>query len=116
MARFRKRAGTVPAGPVEHQVTIFERLETFTRRAEAPSPTRPALRLFFQPRKPVQHEGEPERMRTRRDFHGVPPVTAQTARSPMTIKPPPMVTVRMLRDVPFSPNHSCTITRRPIAA
>jgi len=47
MARFRKRAGAAVLGPPEHQLTIFERLETFTRRAEAPSPTRPAVRLFL---------------------------------------------------------------------
>ncbi len=47
MARFRRRAGATPAGPVEHQLTIFEKLETFARRAEAPSPARPALRLFL---------------------------------------------------------------------
>jgi len=47
MARFRKRAGVVAAGVHEEQLSLFERLETFARRAEAPSPSRPALRLLF---------------------------------------------------------------------
>jgi len=49
MARFRKRAAALAggAGPAEHQTTIFERLDRFTRRAEVLDPTRPAAGVFF---------------------------------------------------------------------
>lgn len=45
MARFRRRGGQA-ALVLEHQTTIFERLDSFTRRAEAPHPGRPAVKLF----------------------------------------------------------------------
>jgi cell division protein FtsW len=47
MARFRRRAGEpLPLGPREHQLTIFERLESLARLVEAPDPARPAVRLL----------------------------------------------------------------------
>lgn len=49
MARFRKRAaksGEAAALPRENQHTIFERMDTFARRAEAPDPSGPAAVLF----------------------------------------------------------------------
>lgn len=45
MARFRKRPGDDVA-VVERQLGLFERLDSFARRAEAPCPSRPATKLF----------------------------------------------------------------------
>lgn len=45
MARFRKRGGEA-ALVLERQTTIFDRLDSFTRLAEAPHPRRPAVKLF----------------------------------------------------------------------
>ena len=46
MARFRRRGGGASTATLEHQLTLFERLDEFTRRAEAPNPSRPAVKLF----------------------------------------------------------------------
>ncbi len=45
MARFRKRSGEAVVS-LEHQETIFDRLDQLTRKAEASHPGRPAVRLF----------------------------------------------------------------------
>ena len=47
MARFRHRAGELPAAaPREHQTTIFERLDALARRARLADPAKPAFKLF----------------------------------------------------------------------
>ncbi|MDP6538475.1 MAG: FtsW/RodA/SpoVE family cell cycle protein [Planctomycetota bacterium] len=47
MARFRRRNGLPrPAGPGEHQVTLFERLDFIPRLVEVHDPVRPAVKLF----------------------------------------------------------------------
>ncbi|MCB9914246.1 MAG: FtsW/RodA/SpoVE family cell cycle protein [Planctomycetes bacterium] len=46
MARFRKRGGAAEAGTVEHQTTIFERLDAFARRAESADAMRPAVKVL----------------------------------------------------------------------
>jgi cell division protein FtsW len=45
VARFRKRSGEAVVS-LEHQETIFDRLDQLTRKAEASHPGRPAVRLF----------------------------------------------------------------------
>lgn len=45
MARFRRRSGDSVA-TLEHQLSLFDRLDSFTRRAEATDPRTPAAKLF----------------------------------------------------------------------
>jgi cell division protein FtsW len=45
MARFRRR-GASAAVVLERQTTIFDRLDSLARRARAPHPSRPAVKLF----------------------------------------------------------------------
>lgn len=45
MARFRRRKGQ-GAKSLERQMTIFDRLDVLARRAEAPDPMRPAVKVF----------------------------------------------------------------------
>src|SRR6056297_2473398 len=67
-----------------------------------------------KPRHPVQHEGQPKRMCARRGLHAK--VTAQTDRPPINNRPSATTHVKACKTPPFRPNHSCTITRRPMAA